>query len=123
MSWFANIDLMNKALDATLLKKSVISENISNVDTQNYKRKDVNFESILQKELDIHKSAQNLDLNKIEPQVYIDEATSAYRMDGNNVDIDVEMAEEAKIYARYNALITRVNAQLNRFTTVLQNIR
>ena len=123
MSWFANIDLMNKALDATLLKKSVISENISNVDTPNYKRKDVNFESILQKELDIHKSAQNLDLNKIEPQVYIDEATSAYRMDGNNVDIDVEMAEEAKIYARYNALITRVNAQLNRFTTVLQNIR
>ncbi|WP_278287146.1 hypothetical protein [Cellulosilyticum ruminicola] len=44
-------------------------------------------------------------------------------MDNNNVDIDVEMAEEAKVYARYNALITRVNAQLNRFTTVLQNIK
>lgn len=47
MDLFANIDLMNRALDATLLKKSVISENISNVDTPNYKRKDVSFETIL----------------------------------------------------------------------------
>nr|WP_302595177.1 flagellar basal body rod protein FlgB [uncultured Cellulosilyticum sp.] len=123
MDLFANIDLMNRALDATLLKKSVISENISNVDTPNYKRKDVSFETILQKEVNANKNISNLDLNKIEPKVYVDEKSSSYRMDGNNVDIDVEMAEEAKVYARYNALITRVNAQLNRFTTVLQNIK
>lgn len=123
MDLFANIDLMNRALDATILKKNAISENISNVDTPNYKRKDVSFETILQKEISANKSISNLDLDKIQPKVYVDEASSSYRMDGNNVDIDVEMAEEAKVYARYNALITRVNAQLNRFTTVLQNIK
>lgn len=123
MDLFTNIDLMNRALDATLLKKNVISENISNVDTPNYKRKDVSFETILQKEVNANKSILNLDLDKIQPEVYIDQTASSYRMDGNNVDIDVEMAEEAKVYARYNALITRVNAQLNRFTTVLQNIK
>ena len=93
------------------------------MDTPNYKRKDVSFETILQKEVNANKNISNLDLNKIEPKVYVDEKSSSYRMDGNNVDIDVEMAEEAKVYARYNALITRVNAQLNRFTTVLQNIK
>ena len=125
MSLFANIDLMNKALDATLLRKNVISDNISNVDTPNYKRKDVSFESILQKELNAAEdyNIRNIDLDKVEAQVYVDQSNSAYRMDGNNVDIDVEMVEEAKVYARYNALITRVNAQLNRFTTVLQNIK
>lgn len=123
MDLFTNIDLMNRALDATILKKSVISENISNVDTPNYKRKDVSFETILQKEINANKSISNLDLDKIQPEVYVDETAASYRMDGNNVDIDVEMAEEAKVYARYNALITRVNAQLNRFTTVLQNIK
>lgn len=123
MDLFANIDLMNRALDATLLKKSVISQNISNVDTPNYKRKDVSFETILQKEVNANRSISNLDLDKLEPKIYVDEKSSSYRMDGNNVDIDVEMAEEAKVYARYNALITRVNAQLNRFTTVLQNIK
>lgn len=123
MDLFANIDLLNRALDAALVKKNVISENISNVDTPNYKRKNVSFETILQKEIKNKKSILNVDFNNIQPKVYVDEASSRYRMDNNNVDIDVEMAEEAKVYARYNALITRVNAQLNRFTTVLQNIK
>lgn len=123
MDLFANIDLVNKALDATLIRKNVISENISNVDTPNYKRKDVSFETILQKEINTKRNILDLDLSKIQPEIYIDKTSSNYRMDGNNVDIDVEMAEEAKVYARYSALITRVNAQLNRFTTVLQNIK
>ncbi len=123
MDLFNNIDLMNRALDATLLRKNIISQNISNVDTPNYKRKDVSFETILLKEINTNKGISNLDLDKIQPKVYVDNTSSSYRMDGNNVDIDVEMAEEAKVYARYNALITRVNAQLNRFTTVLQNIK
>lgn len=83
----------------------------------------MSFETILQKEIKNKKSILNVDFNNIQPKVYVDEASSRYRMDNNNVDIDVEMAEEAKVYARYNALITRVNAQLNRFTTVLQNIK
>lgn len=115
---FEQINLMNRALDATLLRKNVISENISNVDTPNYKRKDVKFETLLAKALD-----KNIDVNQVQPEVYTDRSNASYRLDGNNIDIDIEMAEEAKVYARYNALITRVNAQLGRFTTVLQNIK
>lgn len=122
MNIFSDVDLMNKAITATMVRKSVISQNISNVDTPGYKRKDVEFESILQKE--IKKSEGNeLNLRAIEPKIYIDYSNSSYRLDGNNVDIDVEMAEEAKVSARYNALITRVNSQLGRFSTILQNLK
>ncbi|WP_083461185.1 flagellar basal body rod protein FlgB [Cellulosilyticum ruminicola] len=68
MDLFANIDLLNRALDAALVKKNVISENISNVDTPNYKRKNVSFETILQKEIKNKKSILNVDFNNIQPK-------------------------------------------------------
>lgn len=122
MEMFSDINLTNKALDAALLKKNVISQNISNADTPDYKRKDVDFESLLSAELKRNGGNTNaLDLDALNPTVYTDLSTSSYRMDGNNVDIDTEMSEEAKINLKYSALVTRVNAQLNRFKTVLQN--
>lgn len=122
MNIFSDIDLMNQAISATMLRKSVISQNISNVDTPGYKRKDVAFESILQKEIK-RIDGSELNIQGIEPEIYIDYSNASYRLDGNNVDIDVEMAEEAKVSARYNALITRVNGQLGRFSTILQNLK
>lgn len=122
MNIFSDIDLMNQAISATMLRKSVISQNISNVDTPGYKRKDVAFESILKKKIQ-KLDGSELNIRDIEPEIYIDYSNSSYRLDGNNVDIDVEMAEEAKVSARYNALITRVNGQLGRFSTILQNLK
>ena len=120
MNIFSDINLMGKTISATMLRKNVIAENISNVDTPGYKRKDVEFESILSKSIDGQK---NMSIDEIEPRVYIDNKTSSYRLDGNNVDIDVEMAEDAKVSARYEALVTRVNSQLGRFTSVLQGLK
>lgn len=122
MNIFSDIDLMSKALNATMLRKSVIAENISNVDTPGYKRKDVKFEEILTSEMN-KKGRMQINLQDIEPEVYVDYENSSYRLDGNNVDVDVEMAEDAKVSARYNALVTRVNSQLGRFSTVLQSLK
>lgn len=122
MDIFSNIDLVNKAIDATLVRKELISQNISNVDTPNYKRKDINFEGVLSKALK-SKSVQEVDLERLNAPIYVDKKSSYYRMDGNNVDIDVERSEETKVELRYNTLVTRITAQLNRFDTVLQNLK
>ena len=122
MDIFSNINLVNKAIDATLTRGELISQNISNVDTPNYKRKDINFEGVLSKELE-RKSVQELDLEHLNAPVYVDKKTSFYRMDGNNVDIDIERSEATKVELRYNTLVTRITAQLNRFDTVLQNLK
>lgn len=120
MNIFSDIDIMGKTIQATMLRKNVIAENISNVDTPGYKRKDVEFETVLSRSLN---KVNGISVDDIKPIIYTDNATSSYRLDGNNVDIDVEMAEDAKVSARYEALITRVNSQLGRFTTVLQGLK
>ncbi|MBE6021725.1 MAG: flagellar basal body rod protein FlgB [Cellulosilyticum sp.] len=122
MDIFSGVDLVNKAIDATLQRKELISENISNVDTPNYKRKDIDFESVLLKEIQ-NKGVKGIDLNNLNAEVCTDYQSSSYRMDGNNVDIEVERSEETKVELRYDTLVTRITAQLNRMETILQNLK
>lgn len=122
MDIFSNIDLVNKAIDATLTRKELISQNISNVDTPNYKRQDIDFESVLAKEIK-NRGVSNINLNQLNAEIYTDKQSSSYRMDGNNVDIEVERSKETKVELRYNTLVTRITAQLNRFETTLQNLK
>ena len=42
------INVLEKASDASWTRNSVISNNIANVDTPGYKRKDIRFEEYLQ---------------------------------------------------------------------------
>lgn len=119
---FSSVNLVNKAIDTTLIRKELISQNISNVDTPGYKRKDIDFESLLAKEVEL-KGISNIDVEDLKAKVYVDHRTSSYRLDGNNVDVQVERSEEAKVEMRYNALVTRMTSQLNRFKTTLQNLK
>ena len=50
-SAFDYINVLEKAADASWLRDQCISNNIANVDTPGYKRQDVDFESVLEKEL------------------------------------------------------------------------
>lgn len=122
MDLFSGVDLVTKGIDATLVRRELISQNLSHADTPNYKRVDMDFESTLKRA--INKTTGKIQLNILDNMnIYTDYETTAYRMDGNNVDIEVEKAEEAKNEMRYYALVTRLNSQLNRFNTILQNIQ
>ena len=48
---FDYINVMDKAADAAWLRNDAIANNIANVDTPHYKRQDVDFESVLAREL------------------------------------------------------------------------
>ncbi len=116
---FTNSKLLEHALDASLLKNEVISNNIANVDTPGFKKKVVRFEELLRNAMDINGNATT-SAQDIVAQVDTDMANLSYRTDGNNVDIDTEMAEMAKNTIRYNLLITRMNGQFNQIKTVLK---
>lgn len=122
MNIFSSVDLTHKAINTTLIRKELISQNISNADTPNYKRQDINFEAQLAEQIKKYGTA-NIEVSHLEPEIYTDNQSSSYRMDGNNVDIEVERSEETKVELRYNTLITRMTAQLGRFTTVLQSLK
>lgn len=96
-------NVIHKALDAAWLRNEVISQNIANVDTPGYKRKTVSFENELRQAME-NKSFKKSDVDKIDINVTQDNKSMSMRLDGNNFDIDVEMAELAKNTIKYNAL-------------------
>ena len=121
------VNILDKAADAANLRNELISNNIANVNTPNYKRKDINFESMLQAELaggeTLYQSVQsaNKDLSVLDPQVYTDNASLSYRLDGNNVDIATEEAYLAQNQIKYQALVDLMNQEFSRYKTVLNS--
>lgn len=117
MRIFDNIDFMNKFLSAKAIRHQVLSNNIANADTPNFKRSDVSFEQKFRKALK-DKSVSLFVTNekhisnkknpiKIKPSIYM-QWDRSYRNDKNNVDIDKEMVELSKNMLSYNILSDQI---------------
>ncbi|WP_180375503.1 flagellar basal body rod protein FlgB [Clostridium thermarum] len=111
-------DLVKKGLDAASLRSKVISNNIANVNTKGYKRYYVSFEDTLKdtmNKVELQKSDDlHLDGKDKPATISVKQDTStSMREDGNNVDIENEMTNQAANTLMYNALITQVNSKLS----------
>ena len=121
------VNILDKAADAANLRNELLTNNIANVSTPNYKRKDLDFESVLQGELaggkDLSKAVKkaNQNLETLDAQVYTDNASLSYRLDGNNVDINTEEARLAENQIKYQALVDLMNQEFARYNTVLSS--
>jgi flagellar basal-body rod protein FlgB len=119
------INVLDKAADAANTRNEIISNNIANVDTPNYKRKDVSFQNYLEQalvgddSLDERVEDINTHLSDFSGFVYTDSSTLSYRLDGNNVDIDTENSMLAQNQIRYNALVEQIGQEFARYKTVL----
>ena len=121
------INVLDKAADAANSRNEILSNNIANVDTPNYKRKDVAFENYLEQaligpeSLDERIANVNTHLSDFGGMTYTDHSTLSYRLDGNNVDMDTESAYLAENQIRYNALVEQIGQEFSRYKTVLSN--
>ncbi len=129
---FSTVNYLKKALDGTYLRNEAISNNISNVNTPGYKKSKVEFEDILKNEtkdnnirLNVTNKEHITFLNKSLKFQSIIEKEESYstRKDGNNVNIDTEMADLAKNTIMYNALIRQVSDKLSQIRTVINEGR
>ena len=123
---YKNTQIQEKALDAAWLRNEVLSHNLANIDTPTYMRKDVDFEKYLRNVLNsrdhdvIVNRRHNFRFNSrptidsIRPRVTEDYNNMAMRIDGNNVDIDAEMAQMAKNTIRYNFLTQNINGKFSK---------
>ena len=116
--------IFEKALDAAWMRNEAISNNIANVNTPGYKKSYVRFEELMTDAADkfqisgIKKNEKFLPIGKdskvtAAPEIVKENFTSM-RRDGNNVDIDVEMAELAKNTIKYNALIAQMSKEFSK---------
>lgn len=121
------VNILDKAADAANLRNELLTNNIANVSTPNYKRKDLDFESVLQGELAGEKNLSkavkkaNQNLETLDAQVYTDNVSLSYRLDGNNVDINTEEARLAENQIKYQALVDLMNQEFARYNTVLSS--
>jgi len=122
------INFLKSGLDGAWERQKAISNNIANVDTPHYKRKDIDFLSKLnaamedKSEISLKTSnSRHISSEKKRPDSFKRDVFSAssFRKDENNVDIDVEMAELAKNNIYYNTLVNQLNSQFNRLKDVI----
>ncbi len=125
-SAFDYINVLEKAADASWLRDQCIANNIANGDTPGYKRQDVDFESVLEKELgyrrfqSMDEKVGNVVLSRLKVGSYTDAAAYSYRTDGNNVDPEQEQVALAANQLKYQGLTKSINAEFSNLSTVMK---
>ena len=120
------VNVLDKAADASWIRNEVISNNIANVDTPNYKRQHVEFESYLLAQHEgansssVKKTVAGMDLDSLTSTIYTDSNSLSYRLDGNNVDIDTENVELASNQLKYQALVSSINNEFSMIKSAMQ---
>ncbi|HHV64782.1 MAG TPA: flagellar basal body rod protein FlgB [Peptococcaceae bacterium] len=132
-SWLDSkvLNLLESGLNGLSLRHKVLADNIANVDTPNFKRSDVDFQQVLQAILKDGET-KSIELKRTLPghlsgvgtwsnDLVIQDYSTSFRNDGNNVDIDQEMSRLAQNTLQYNALATSLTAHLNMLRQVIQS--
>lgn len=101
------IQSLSSGLDFGSARLQAISNNLSNVSTPGYKRKDVSFESLLQSISSDSRSAS------IPTPAIQEQPGGAMRADGNNVDIDAESSRLAAAEIYYQGVAQLLQGQFS----------
>ena len=112
--------LGKQVLDATNLRQQTIAHNIANVNTAGYKSKQVVFESELKKYINSGVTSQKLKNGITIKPTIVESSDTSLNLDGNNVDIDLEMANMAANQIQYNTLVRQVSDRLSNYHYVIR---
>jgi len=131
----ANLELLTREMEISTLRRNVISNNIANADTPNFKRSDVNFESQLKRALDSEQVVppfkeyvtdprhinfyQPADWRDVRPRRVLDYLTES-RNNGNNVDIEQEGIDSLNNQLLYTTLAQVISSEFQRVNIVLR---
>jgi len=119
------VNVLDKAADAAWTRNEVINNNLANVNTPNYKRKDVQFETYLLAELEgadsgnLSKVVAGIDFDGLKATSYTDYSNLSYRLDGNNVDVDTENVEFASNQIKYQTLLGSITHEFSMIKAAL----
>ena len=106
---------MKKSLDLLSARQNLISSNIGNLDTPGFKASDLDFQGQLRDALgskdqltikatnDKHFGPKTSNISSLKPEAFEEE--DAAKSNGNNVNVDKEMAKLAENQIVYNATI------------------
>ena len=116
---------LENSLDYSSMKQKVISQNIANVDTPNYKAKNVttrSFREALQASIDSYRTDQrHFEFStKSNNSAIVTQQNVTYNNNGNSVDIDKEMTALATNQIYYNAVTDRLSGKFSSLQNVIR---
>lgn len=118
--------LMKEALNVSSNRAQLNANNIANVNTPGFKAKRIEFESVLNNALDQEthlKTTSKMHMQAdgaIEPHESVRNDT-AVKENGNNVDLDVEMLNQAQNGLNYSALTSQLKGRYQMMSYVLNH--
>lgn len=120
---------LENGLSYATLKNKTITQNIANVDTPNYKTKEVSFKDVLSDAKRANIAANRTDARHYDFSIEIGRSgvysndNFRTRPNGNAVNMDSEQAKLAENTIYYNALVERVNGKFSTLNSVIKGGR
>lgn len=129
-----SVDLLQRELGVSTLRREVIANNIANAETPNFKRSEVSFEAELGRALASEKQGPSLgtltdenhipfrrvvDYRTVGPKVVLDYLTTG-KNNGNNVDIEREMMNATENQMMYELMTSAVSHEFRQVNIVLR---
>jgi flagellar basal-body rod protein FlgB len=118
-SFNQNIDMLQKSLEGLWKRNEIISNNIANVESADYKAKDIDFEQVLRKYVDKKDSVQPIDARKIQFSI-LERKGLSIKENGNNVNVETEMVSLAENKMKYDLATEALRSQLELLRTVIE---
>jgi flagellar basal-body rod protein FlgB len=134
-SFAKTVDLLHRSLDASVVRRSVIADNIANANVPNFKRADVNFESELKRALDSEGKRPVLELKRTDPRHFpnyrerdyrdvqirrVLDYSTTYNNNGNNVDPEHEAMLAVQNQMSYNLFAQSLDFEFSQVNQVLR---
>ncbi|MDH5656474.1 MAG: flagellar basal body rod protein FlgB [Spirochaetia bacterium] len=131
-----SLKMLEMGLDAAMVRRNVLANNIANVDVPHFKRSEVSFEENIRRAIDstrrereepllntIHKEhiagRKGRDFRRVVPQIHTD-YNSSMRNDGNNVDMEDEIAKLNRNQLHYNLMADRAGKKLRHLNSLVR---
>ncbi len=127
--------ILQKSMNANTLRWNVLSNNIANANTPNFKRSDVKFTAQLNRALQSNQNPypfeaartddkhipfhEKIDYRKVMPKINTEFDSTIFN-NGNNVDVENEMAEASKTVLLYEASASLLNRNFNKINILLK---
>lgn len=128
-------NILEKGINASVLRWNILTNNIANAATPNFKRSDVSFAAELNRAIASQQTQEpfetkilnpkhipfneKMDYHKVNPRLQTEFYSSSMN-NGNNVDAEFEMSEAAKTSLQYEALTNMISRNYNAINMLLK---
>lgn len=120
--------MMERAMDASNMRQQLITQNLANANTPNYKRLDIDFNSVFAAERDknelpirrTHLKHYGNTVPEVGPLKVTRETKTDERYDKNNIDVEFEAAQLAENSLYFQSLTVSWKKQMSTLKQAIQ---